>query len=150
MKAAQEDITSELNELIEVHNDRIEGYETAAKETNETDLKSLFTSLASHSHQMKSELVNLVRSRGGAVTQSTSGSGKLYRVWMDVKAAVTGKNRKAILGSCEFGEDSALKTYDKCLENKNLPQDVLAIVQNQRSTLKTDHDHVLRLRDAEK
>ena len=32
-----------LNKLIEINNDRIEGYETASKETNDTDLLNLFS-----------------------------------------------------------------------------------------------------------
>jgi hypothetical protein len=36
-----------LNTLITINNDRIEGYDTAAKETDEYDLKNLFSQLAS-------------------------------------------------------------------------------------------------------
>lgn len=32
---------------------------------------------------------------------------------MDVKAALTGKDRKAILNSCEYGEDIAKDSYEK-------------------------------------
>jgi uncharacterized protein (TIGR02284 family) len=34
-----------LNTLITINNDRVEGYETAAKETEEQDLKTFFSDL---------------------------------------------------------------------------------------------------------
>ena len=45
-----------LNELVQTNNDRIEGYERAAKETKDSDLKSLFSSMASKSRMFNSEL----------------------------------------------------------------------------------------------
>jgi len=36
---------------------------------------------------------------------------------MDVKAALTGKDRKAILNSCEYGEGWATNTYEKALQD---------------------------------
>jgi hypothetical protein len=35
-----------LNKLIEINNDRIEGYQTASDETKESDLKELFSKLS--------------------------------------------------------------------------------------------------------
>ncbi len=34
-----------LNKLVELHNDRIDGYETSAKVADDPDLKTLFTQL---------------------------------------------------------------------------------------------------------
>jgi uncharacterized protein (TIGR02284 family) len=53
----------------------------------------------------------------GKAEEGTKVSGKFFRLWMDVKAALTGHNRKAILKSCEYGEDRAKEAYDKVLEN---------------------------------
>ena len=47
---SNEKIVDSLNELIQINNDRIEGYERASKETNETDLKLLFERFASKSN----------------------------------------------------------------------------------------------------
>ena len=78
----------------------------------------------------------------------TKNSGKLYRVWMDLKAAVTGKDRKAILSSCEFGEDRAKATYDAVLEHtEDIPTEALAIISKQRAALQKGHDTVKTLRD---
>ena len=139
-----------LNTLVEINNDRVEGYVTASKETEENDLKSLFAELAITSKHIRQELTEEIVKIGGEPTEDTKVTGKFYRVWMDVKAALTGKDRKAILNSCEFGEDQALETYDKVL-NEN--QEYLSLGQRsliyaQHALLKADHNRVKYLRDA--
>ena len=139
-----------LNSLIIINNDRIEGYETASKETEELDLKTLFAKFISTSQKCKRELVTEVRILGGEVAEGTKTSGKFFRVWMDLKAALTGKDRKAILNSCEFGEDEALDTYEEALENdlEHLSAEQQTMILAQKSSLKADHNHVIALRDA--
>lgn len=138
-----------LNTLIEINNDRIEGYETAMNETNEADLKSLFTRFIQNSRRFKSELVNEVTRLGGEPEKGTRASGKIYRMWMDVKAALTGKDRKTVLNSCEYGEDVAVATYKDVMEDHF---DVLneahqKLVTAQYAQVKADHDAVKNLRD---
>ena len=139
-----------LNKLIEINNDRIEGYETASKETEETELKTLFAQLAQTSQECKAELINEVIQLGGDPVEGTKTSGKFFRAWMDVKSAITGKDRKAILNSCEYGEDVAVNTYKKVLENntEDLTEDQLAMVEKQHDMIKADHDLVKSLRDS--
>jgi|ERR1051326_2563745 uncharacterized protein (TIGR02284 family) len=144
-------IVTALNDLIEINNDRIEGYNTAAKEVEDTDLKDLFQNLSSDSRKFKDELRPLlIKHDGKNIEHGTTTSGKMYRVWMDIKSALTGKDRKAILSSCEFGEDSALETYDKVLKDNELPSDVRNIVEKQRAQLKVSHDKIKSLRDSVK
>lgn len=140
-----------LNSLITINNDRIEGYETASKDTEETDLKSLFEKFISTSQKCKKELVMEVMKLGGDPAEGTLISGKFFRAWMDVKAALTGRDRKAILDSCEFGEDNALEAYNEALEEddaKHLTAEQLTMINAQRSLLKVEHDYVKELRDA--
>ena len=139
-----------LNTLININNDRIEGYETATKETEEQELKTLFAQFISTSQKCKQELVTEVTKLGGKIAEGTMTSGKFFRVWMDVKAALTGKDRKAILNSCEYGEDIAVDTYNKALRNNM--QDITAEQQTmlnaQHALIKADHDKVKAMRDA--
>lgn len=150
METANKELTDTINNLIEINNDRIEGYGTASKETQEDDLKTLFSNMAATSQKLKSELAALVNKFGGEVEEGTTTSGKLYRAWMDIKVALTEKDRKAILNSCEFGEDVALQTYDMVLKDNELPSDIRSVLETQRSTLKADHDKIKALRDATK
>ena len=138
-----------LNTLITINNDRIEGYETASKETEEQDLKTLFAQLSSTSQKCKQELTNEVSKLGGTAAEGTLTIGKFFRVWMDVKAALTGKDRKAILNSCEYGEDQAKYTYEKALENdkENLSIEQQTMIKVQHTLLGADHDKVKSMRD---
>ncbi|MGV3632358.1 MAG: ferritin-like domain-containing protein [Bacteroidota bacterium] len=138
-----------LNSLIVINNDRIEGYERAYKETEEADLKALFSKMSSTSQKCKSELVAEVNKLGGEAAEGTTTSGKFFRIWMDVKAALSGKDRKAILSSCEFGEDFAVKTYEEALEHSGeISSELHTMISSQYSEIKADHDAVKRLRDA--
>ncbi len=139
-----------LNKLIEINNDRIEGYQTASKETDEHDLKMLFSALIATSEKCNDELIEEVENLDGTPTEGTKISGKFFRAWMDVKAALTGKDRKLIMDSCEYGEDMAVATYDKVLKNhrEDLSADQLEMITEQRELIKADHDEVKSLRDA--
>ena len=138
-----------LNTLIEINNDRIAGYETASKETEETDLQALFLGLKQTSEKCKTELVSEVVKLGGVPTEGTKTTGKLYRVWMDIKSALTGKDRKTILNSCEFGEDMAVDTYRKALRDNllDITAEQQTMLNAQFVKIKVGHDTVKSLRD---
>lgn len=140
-----------LNELVEINNDRLEGYETAAEETDAADLKSLFANMRTTSFDNLQELRAEVIRLGGKPEEGTRVTGKFFRVWMDVKAALTGNDRKVILDSCEFGEDKALEAYEHVMENhrSELSYDQLQMVRSQQSNLQADHDRIKLLRDSE-
>jgi uncharacterized protein (TIGR02284 family) len=137
-----------LNSLIVINNDRIAGYETAIEETEDADLKARFSQYIQTSQACKSELVAEVGKIGGKPEDGTRIDGKIYRSWMDFKSMVTGNDRKAILNSCEKGEDVALNTYQKALKDKDLPPTLNALVTNQYNKIKMNHNEVRDLRDA--
>ena len=132
-----------LNKLIENNNDRIEGYETASKETEENDLKILFAGFITTSQKCKQELVKQVLDLGGKPEEGTRTTGKFFRVWMDVKAALTKKDRKTILKSCEYGEDVAIETYEKALSDPgDLSPTLVTLIKSQLLRIKNDHDKI--------
>ena len=150
MKMNNEKTIEVLNTLIQINNDRIEGYETASDETLEQDLKTLFSKLAQTSIDNNRELTGEVSMLGGVPTDSTKTAGKFFRVWMDVKAALTNNDRKLILNSCEYGEDNAKNTYAEALKNDTeyLTSDQIAMIRLHYAQLMVDHDNVKYLRDA--
>lgn len=137
-----------LNTLIEINHDRIEGYKTAVGETDVSDLAELFIQFTETSHKCNKELSEEVRRLGGEPLEGTRMTGKLHRVWMDFKALITGKSRDSILSSCEYGDATALETYDDAL--KNTPEDLTFIQQamlvQQRAMIQSDYNKVKNLR----
>ena len=138
-----------LNNLIEINGDRIEGYATASVETDDTSLKALFNKFKQTSEVCKAELVAEVQRLGGETVDGTRISGKFFRAWMDVKAALTGNNKKLILDSCEYGEDVIKHSYEKTLANysQDLTLEQESLIKGQYNLLKAEHDEVKRLRD---
>src|ERR1041385_6573479 len=101
-----------LNDLVQINNDRIAGYEKAIKDSKPEDVgfHSMFRRMIDESSQYKSELISAINRLGGEATiRSTTNSGKVYRVWMDIKSTFTGKSELSVLELCEYGEDAAQK-----------------------------------------
>ncbi|MGL5112974.1 MAG: ferritin-like domain-containing protein [Flavobacterium sp.] len=138
-----------FNTLIVINNDRIEGYKTAEAEARETDLKMLFSDLMETSVQNRVALVAKVKRLGGTPDEGTRVTGKFFRVWMDVKSALSGNDRKTILDSCEYGEDVILEVYNKILmeDHQDCSSADLELLQKQYALLQLDHDKVKALRD---
>ena len=139
-----------LNDLIRINHDRVVGYEKAIDELKDedADLKTLFHRYTQDSKQFSNELTHEVTRLGGDPADGTTNSGKVYRVWMDLKSAITGKDRKTILNNCEFGEDAAQKAYDTALNaDEDFEPSVRELLVRQKATLKAGHDEVKRLRD---
>jgi uncharacterized protein (TIGR02284 family) len=138
-----------LNDLIQINNDRIAGYEKAIKETQpkDDDLKILYATMIAESHRIKIALATEVQTLGAEVEQGTTTSGKIYRAWMDVKAVFGGHDRHAILSNCEAGEDAAQRAYRMALEHDALPAYIRELLTQQQQTLKASHDEIKALRD---
>lgn len=141
-----------LNDLIMINNDRIAGYERAISESKDldVDLKATFEGMIRESQQYKQELAEKFRSAGGQeVEQGTTNSGKIYRAWMDVKATFTGSDRKAILSSCEFGEDAWRRAYESALNTEGeLDAETRSLIEDQYNSQKKSHDLIKKYRDA--
>jgi uncharacterized protein (TIGR02284 family) len=137
-----------LNDLIQINNDRIASYEKAIRETKaeDDDLKILFATMIAESHRIRIALSAEVQALGADVEQGTTTTGKIYRAWMDVKAALGGNNRHAILASCEAGEDATQKAYRAALSH-DLPSFIRDLLTQQQEALRASHDGVKTLRD---
>jgi uncharacterized protein (TIGR02284 family) len=141
-----------LNDLVAINNDRIAGYERALKELSaeDNDLRSLFVDMVRESQEIRNALATEVQVSGGEVETGTTNSGKIYRAWMDVKAAFTGNSRHAVLANCEMGEDAAQRAYDSALSVEELPDYIRQILTEQQQTLRSSHNKIKMLRDAAK
>ena len=138
-----------LNDLIQINNDRVAGYEKAIEElkSEDADLKSLFVKMIGESHKLKMALATEVQVLGEEIEEGTTSSGKIYRAWMDVKAVFTGHDRKTVLNNCEFGEDAAQKAYKMALAEEGLSSDLRSLITTQKAQLRLSHDEIKRLRD---
>ena len=151
--ATNEKLSEVLNDLIAINNDRIEGYEKAADETKDidVDLQAVFHKMADESRKYKAELSGEVSRLGANPETGTTGLGKIYRTWMDIKTAFTGKDRQSVLNSCEYGEDAAQKAYREALaSDAEIDAETRQLITSQQASLKESHDLIKKYRDMHK
>ncbi len=153
MTTTNDALVGVINDLIEINNDRVTGYNKASEEAKsvDVDLQATFSKMANDSRQYAAELTERVRTLGGEPSTGTTNSGKIYRVWMDVKATFSGHDRQAVLENCEFGEDAAQKAYKAALAtDAEMDTETRQLITTQQTKLKAAHDIIKKYRDAQK
>lgn len=137
-----------LNDLIQINNDRITGYERAIRDTKpeDTDLKIRYASMVAESHRMKIALAIEVQTFGAEIEQGTTTSGKIYRTWHDIKAMFSGHDRQATLLNCENGEEATQDAYRQAL-NHDLPSYIRELLSRQQEALKASLDEIRAMRE---
>lgn len=152
METTTEKSVEVLNDLIEINNDRIDGFDRASKELGEgdADLKAVFEKFASDSRRNVQELSAAVGQAGGEVETGNTATGTIHRAWLDVKATFTGHDRHSILEECERGEDAIKKAYREALSPDNgLSPQFSQLVALQQEAINEGHDSIKALRDSQ-
>ena len=90
------DITT-LNSLIATTLDSADGYTEAAKEADNPKFGDMFTSRASERRSVVAQLQGEVRRLGGNAEDESPVLASMHRTFLDLKAAVTGRDDKAIV-----------------------------------------------------
>lgn len=145
-----ENATGVINDLIEINNDRVAGFEKAIADIKDEniDLKELFLGYAEQSRKNGQELAAIVGS--AEVETGNSVSGTLHRAWIDVKSIFGGNDRESILSEAERGEDAIKKAYQDAINSGELSADVFATVSAQAQEINAAHDQIKALRDTAK
>jgi uncharacterized protein (TIGR02284 family) len=143
-RSDRNDIATTLNGLVETCKDGAQGFRTAADGVEDPALRRLFASYAEQRAQFATELEGLVAQMGGDPADHGHVAGALHRGWINLKAAITGKDDGAVISECERGEDFAKERYNKALDTQ-LPADVRATVERQYMQVQQAHDHVRSL-----
>ena len=141
-----DDVTSVLNDLIETSRDGEQGFRTAAEDTRNPELRTVFLARAEDCARAVAYLRHVISRLGGEPQERGSLAGAVHRGWVNLKAAAGGRTDLAILEECERGEDVAKARYRKALEAQ-LPDDIRTIVQKQFDGVQRNHDQVRDLRD---
>lgn len=130
MASDSKHVVSTLNGLIETCKDGANGFREAAQAVTNADAKALFNSRVPAIERAAAELQAEVRRLGGDPETSGSASAAVHRGWINLKAAVTGKDEAAVITECERGEELAVSRYEDALK-ADLPAETRAIVEPQ-------------------
>lgn len=138
-----------LNDLILINNDRVTNYRKAEEELKkeDADLIQLFQEKVEQSNNFIDELTQKVTEAGHKVESGTTNAGKIYHVWMDVKAFFGGFNRKIILGNCVVGEDAALSAYNDALTSEGLSPEIRSLLTQHHADLIVSYNKVKALKE---
>ncbi|RNL52111.1 PA2169 family four-helix-bundle protein [Pedobacter jejuensis] len=141
-----------LNDLIEINNDRADGFDKASADLDDVniDLKATFEKLSSDSRANSLELAGLVGRNGDAPDTGNTILGTLHRAWIDIKASFGGDDRHSILAECERGEDAIKKAYRDALAENELSEPLRSTLLKQQEGINAGHDLIKGLRDAHK
>jgi uncharacterized protein (TIGR02284 family) len=136
-----------LNNLIEICKDGQHGFNTAAEDAKDPELRNIFRRYAAQRADFARELRELVRSLGGDPEKSSSLTGALHRGWINLKSALSTNEPHAVLAEAERGEDAAVEAYRDASEQIYDPT-ARDLISRQFTAVKSAHDHVRDLRDS--
>lgn len=110
-----------LNRLIGINNDAINGYREAADLVNSTLFTLAFNGFIKERESYVAELANMVTDLNGQPETDGNVKGMLHRAWMNLKTAVTDGD-EALLEEIVRGERAAIDVYNDVLETELAPQ----------------------------
>ena len=138
--------TTALNTLIATLIDSINGYEDAAAHAEGGRFQQLFRERASERRQVVEDLRAEVRRLGGNPEDDGSFLGKTHQRFLDLKAAVTGRDDKAVINEVERGEDYLKEKFEAALESDELTGDSRAAVERAYQSVRSGHDQMSQLK----
>ncbi len=137
---------STLNTLITTLIDSVNGFEDAAANTDNQHFQQLFREHSSDRRQVAEELRAEVRRVGGDPSDDASFMGQTHQRFLDLKAAVTGRDDKAIVNEVERGEDYLKEKFETALNSQDLTGDSRAVVERAYQSVRAGHDRMSQLK----
>jgi len=144
----KEELSQVLNDLLTINSDRIKEYRKAVKEIADFEWRTIFLSNIDESRKFSMELSLAIMQNGGEPKMnSTTTTGKIYRLWTEIKDTFTGRDRESILNECEFVEDAVLKAYSKAMEHEDIKDELRKVIGRQQEALHSSRVMINHYRD---
>jgi len=139
--------TTVLNTLTATLIDSVNGYEDAASNLESNNrLQEIFRERASERGRVVEELRGEVRRLGGNPEDDGSIMGKTHQRFLDLKAAVTGRDDKAIINEVERGEDYLKEKFEAAISSGHLSGESRAAVESAYQSVRSGHDQISQLK----
>lgn len=143
----RKDEISTLNTLIATLIDSVTGYEDAAANLEGEDrFRELFRERASERGRVVEDLRSEVRRLGGNPEDDGSFMGKTHQRFLDLKAAVAGRDTKAIVNEVERGEDYLKEKFETALKDGELSGETRSAVERAYQSVRSGHDQMSALK----
>ena len=145
MIGKSDDLTT-LKTLTSTLNDSVNGYRESAEKVESQEFRELFNDFARQREQASTEIKAEVRRLGGDPDEDGSTLGGLHQAWLDLKAAITGRDDKAIINEVERGEDYIKEKFETALNGDSLNGESRAIVERAYQSVREGHDRMSSLK----
>ena len=145
MAESSTEITT-LNSLTATLIDSVTGFRDAAEHTESTRFQLLFRKFADERSQCVETLRQQVTTLGGEPEGDGSFMGKTHQRFLDLKAAVTGRDDKAIINEVERGEDYLKEKFETALKDIELSSGTRAVIEQAFTSVRHGHDQMSNLK----
>ena len=135
-----------LNTLTATLIDSVKGYRDAAANSESGRFQELFRTNADERSRVVEDLRAEVSRLGGEPEDDQSTMGALHQRWLDLKAAVTGRDDKAIINEVERGEDYLKEKFEAALNSDHLSGESRAVVERAYQSVRKGHDQVASIK----
>src|SRR3954468_14988381 len=135
-----------LNTLIATTIDSINGYEDSAQNIDNERLREIFRQRANERQEVVETLRAEVRRLGGNPEDDGSFLGKAHQRFEDLKAAITGRDEKAIINEVERGEDYLKGKFEAALNGDTLSGESRSVVERCYQSVRSGHDQMSQLK----
>jgi uncharacterized protein (TIGR02284 family) len=135
-----------LNTLTATIIDSIKGYEESAKLVGSESLRETFRQRADERQRVLQSLREEVRRLGGDPEDDGSFLGAAHRRFEDFKAAITGRDEKAIVNEVERGEDYLKSKFETALDGDQLSGECRQVVEQAYQSVRAGHDQISQLK----
>lgn len=135
-----------LNSLIETTIDSVDGYERAARETQNTEFRRIFEERAFERRRVVGELRTEVERMGGTSEDDGSMLAKAHRAFLKVREAVAGGDDKQVIAEVERGEDFIKAKFETAMRDEDLSPPALDTVTRSYDSVKSGHDQISALK----
>ena len=137
---------STLNTLIATLIDSVTGYEDAASNSEAGRFAEIFRQRADERQRCVADLRSEVSRLGGNPEDDGSLMGKTHQRFLDLKAAITGRDDQAIINEVERGEDYLKAKFETALKDGDLSSDTRAAVERVFQSVREGHDQMSSLK----
>ncbi len=135
-----------LNGLIATTVDSIDGYRTSAQDVENPRFAELFTARASERSSVAEQLRAEVKRLGGNPEDDGTLLAAGHRAFVNLKAAVTSRDDKAIVAEVERGEGHIKAKYEEALKDDKLSPQSRSLVETAFGSVKSGHDQMRDLK----
>jgi len=145
MSSREHDI-SVLNSLIKTTLDSRKGFRDASEDATSPRFSQMFAEFAAERGAVASRLQEEVRRLGGDPEDDSSFLAAAHRTFMDLKAAVAGRDDKAVIEEVERGEDYIKSKYEAALKDDDLSPSTRQVITEAFTSVRAGHDRASALK----